>query len=115
MSANKDELCCVYAILILHDSGAEITSDKLNELISASGNTVEAYWPPLFAGLCSKVDVGTLISESVRVGGGGGSGSGGDSAGEAAAKEDTKEEEVQEEEEEIDLGGGGMFGDAEAY
>ena len=38
-----DEACATYAALILHDAGAEISSDKMAEIIKASGNEVEAY------------------------------------------------------------------------
>mmetsp|Transcript_7692 Transcript_7692/g.11578 ORF Transcript_7692/g.11578 Transcript_7692/m.11578 type:complete len:122 (+) Transcript_7692:84-449(+) len=108
-----DEACCVYAALILQDSGADITSEKMSELISASGNEVEAYWAPLFAGLLEKVDVNQLIMESTKVGGGGGGGAGG-AAGGAGAGEAAEEEKVEEEEEEIDVGGDALFGGDDA-
>ena len=47
--AEKDELCCSYAALMLHDDKLEITAEKLNKIIKASGNEVDAYWPMLFA------------------------------------------------------------------
>ena len=45
----RDELCCTYAALILHDDGLEITSEKISKLIKDSGNTVEPATPILFA------------------------------------------------------------------
>merc|ERR1712110_430637 len=36
---DKDELVCTYAALLLHDSKLEITGEKLNKVIKASGNT----------------------------------------------------------------------------
>merc|ERR1711976_522834 len=48
-AAEHDELCCSYAALMLHDDGLDITSEKLSAVIKASGNTVEPYWPMLFA------------------------------------------------------------------
>jgi len=113
-----DEACCVYASLILQDAGAEITADKIKELVENSGNETEAYWAPLFAGLLGKVDVNELIMESVKIGGGGGGGGaaeggggGGGDGGDAA-----EEEKEEEEEEEVDVGGGGLFGgDDEGY
>ncbi|GBG28507.1 60S acidic ribosomal protein P1 [Hondaea fermentalgiana] len=104
-----DEACCVYAALILQDAGAEITADKISELVSASGNEVEAYWPSLFAGLLSKVDVNELIMNSTKVGGGGG-GAGGAGGAAAGGEEAAEEEKEEEEEEEVDVGGGGLFG-----
>jgi large subunit ribosomal protein LP1 len=36
-------------VLALHDGGAEITSDQINTLLAATNNTVQPYWPTLFA------------------------------------------------------------------
>lgn len=111
-----DEACCVYAALILQDAGAEITAEKMKELIAASGNETESYYPSLFAGLLGKVDVNELISSSTKVGGGGGGGAAaGGAGGDGPAAEEEKEEEV-EEAAEVDVGGGGLFGgDEEGY
>lgn len=59
--AEHDELCCVYAALLLHDDGQEISSDKLNKVITASGNNVEAYYPEFFANYFKTVDFGKLL------------------------------------------------------
>ncbi|RLN46850.1 hypothetical protein BBJ29_005820 [Phytophthora kernoviae] len=106
-----DELCVAYASMILFDGEHEITSEAINQILHASGNEVEPYWPTLFSGLLSKEGkIAELIS------------SGGASAGAAAAvpgaagaageaAPDAKEEKAKEEEEEADLGGGmDMFG-----
>ena len=69
-----DEACAVYAALILHDSGAEISSDKMSEIVKASGNTIDAYWCPMFAGLLAKADISELILKNSAPGGGGGGG-----------------------------------------
>ena len=47
--AEHDELVCVYAGLLLWDDKVEITADKLNKVIAASGNQVDAYYPEFFA------------------------------------------------------------------
>ena len=56
--AQKDELVMTYAALLLADGELEITvrpmsltlqEEKLSKVIKASGNSVEAYWPALFA------------------------------------------------------------------
>jgi len=107
--SEHDEACCSFAALILQDSGADITGEAISAIVKASGNEVEAYWAPLFAGLLSKVDVSELIMNSTKIGGGGGGGGAG--GGEAAAVE---EEVVEEEEEEVDVGGGGLFGGDDA-
>jgi len=60
--AEHDELCCVYAALLLFDDKVEITADKLNKVIVASGNTVEAYYPEFFAKYLSSVDLNTFLN-----------------------------------------------------
>jgi len=60
--AEHDELCCVYASLLLFDDKVEITADKLNKVISASGNSVEAYYPEFFAKYLSSVDLNTFLN-----------------------------------------------------
>lgn len=57
-----DELCCVYAALLLFDDKVDITADKLNKVITASGNQVEGYYPEFFAKYLSSVDLNTIIS-----------------------------------------------------
>ena len=106
-----DEACVTYAALILQDAGADITADKLAEVVSASGNEVEPYWAPMFADLLSKVDVADLLTSVSAPGSGGGAG--GAAGGDAAAAEEEQEEE--EEEEEVDVGGGNLFGDDDGY
>merc|ERR1739841_130277 len=59
--AEHDELCCVYAGLLLFDDKSEITADKLNKVISASGNTVESYYPEFFAKYFKSVDLDKLL------------------------------------------------------
>mmetsp|Transcript_791 Transcript_791/g.957 ORF Transcript_791/g.957 Transcript_791/m.957 type:complete len:121 (-) Transcript_791:125-487(-) len=105
--SQKDEYATSYAILALHDGGAEITSDQICALLEATGNTeVEAYYPIIFANFLS--DPETLCKYVCTPGGGGG----GDSSGGAEVAEVEKEEEKEEEEEEeAEIGGGmDMFG-----
>jgi large subunit ribosomal protein LP1 len=47
--ADKDQLVTSLAAILLSDSGAEITADSINAVLSASGNSVPAYYPTLFA------------------------------------------------------------------
>jgi large subunit ribosomal protein LP1 len=108
----KDEAVCTLAALLLHDAGAEINADKLNEVITASGNSVEKYWPGMFAGLVSKVDVPALITASTAPSAGG-SGGGAAAAPAAAAKTEKKEEKPKKEEkkeEAVEVGGADLFG-----
>jgi ribosomal protein L12E/L44/L45/RPP1/RPP2 len=56
------------AALALYDGGCEITSENINTLLTASGNTdVKPYWPALFAGFLKD-----KIEEVVFAGGAGG-------------------------------------------
>merc|ERR1712188_300364 len=109
-AAEHDELCCSYAALMLHDDGLEITSEKLAAVIKASGNTVEPYWPMLFAKALKSANVGDLLTQVASAGGPAGPAAAG-GAGPAAAEE--KKEEKKDEEEDVDMGG--LFGDDDDY
>jgi len=61
------------AALALYDGDAEISSDNIGALITASGNSVAPYWPVLFSGLLKG---GRIESMVFSVGGGGGGGGG---------------------------------------
>ncbi|CAE8694673.1 unnamed protein product, partial [Polarella glacialis] len=101
-----DELLCTYAALILHDDGAEITQASMTDLIKASGNTVEGYWPMLMAKMIGNVGLDSLIKMSSGGGGGGGGGGAAASGGAAAAgggAAAAEEKKVVEEEEEEDV------------
>ncbi|KAK9830978.1 hypothetical protein WJX81_004771 [Elliptochloris bilobata] len=109
MSGSASELACVYASLILHDDGLDISADNINTLVNAAGLKIEPYWASLFSKLFANKNVGDLIANVGAGGGGGGVVSGGGSggggaaaAGGGAAKEEEKEEEKKEEEEEED-------------
>ncbi len=59
MSIN--EKACVYAALILHDEGLEITAEKLTTIIEAAGLEVDAIWPKIFAKALAGKDVGAFL------------------------------------------------------
>merc|ERR1711957_456917 len=102
-----------FALLALYDGGVEINSSQINALLEATGNTVEAFYPVIFANFLNTPEKisGIITSPGSGSGGGGGGADGGDGAG---ADEEVVEEEVVEEEE-MDLGGGmDMFGGEEA-
>ncbi|KAI9984076.1 hypothetical protein PInf_005372 [Phytophthora infestans] len=111
-----DELCVAYASMILFDAEHEITSESIQQVVTASGNEVEPYWPTLFASLLSKEG---KVLELISTGGaaaGGAAAASGAAAGAAGAEEVKVEEKAKEEEEEADLGGGmDMFGGDEDY
>eukprot|EP00403_Amphidinium_massartii_P026082 CAMPEP_0178405330 /NCGR_PEP_ID=MMETSP0689_2-20121128/18343_1 /TAXON_ID=160604 /ORGANISM="Amphidinium massartii, Strain CS-259" /LENGTH=120 /DNA_ID=CAMNT_0020026341 /DNA_START=69 /DNA_END=431 /DNA_ORIENTATION=- len=102
--AEKDELFCTYAAMILKDSDLDITEESLNKLIKAAGGSVTSFWPVLFA----KMLQGKDVEDMLKFGGGGGgvavaaapaAGGGGGGGGGAPAKEEKKVEEEEEEEE----------------
>ena len=49
-----DEMCATFATLILQDAGLEISAENITKLVAASGNEIEPYWAPLFAGLAAR-------------------------------------------------------------
>mmetsp|Transcript_5896 Transcript_5896/g.9564 ORF Transcript_5896/g.9564 Transcript_5896/m.9564 type:complete len:119 (-) Transcript_5896:193-549(-) len=108
-AAEHDELCCSYAALMLHEEGLEITGEKLLKVIKASGNSVEPYWPSLFAKALKGADVNdmlTNVASAAPV-------AGGAVAAGGAAEVVEEKEEKKEEEEDVDMGG--LFGDEEDY
>ena len=79
-----DEMSCTFAALILYDEGLEISSEKINKLIAASGNKVDAYWPGLFARALQGKNVAELL-----LGGSGGAGGAATGGAKAAAQDGT--------------------------
>jgi large subunit ribosomal protein LP1 len=59
------EIACVYAALILHDEGLEISAENISKILKASNVTVEAYWPTLFAKLCKGKDMGAMLTTAL--------------------------------------------------
>ncbi len=107
--AEKDELLCTYAALALHDEECEITAELIKTMIDASGNSVEAYWPTLFAKVLAKQDISAMLSLGGGGGGAGGAGTAGATGGDAAAGGDdgaggaSKQAAPEEEEDEMDF------------
>ena len=66
--AEHDELCCVYAGLLLFDEGVEITAEKLNKIIEASGNKVDAYYPEFFGKYLHDADIKSMLSAQPSAG-----------------------------------------------
>lgn len=61
MSMSTSEAACVYAALILHDDGVEITAEKMSALIDAAGIEIEPIWPTLFAKALAGKDIGAFL------------------------------------------------------
>ena len=111
--AEHDELACVYAALLLHDDNVEITADKLNKVITASGNTVESYYPEFFEKYFSGVNLKTLLEtvSSAPAGGAVASAPVEEKKDDKKdAKKDAKKKEEPKEEEEDAGGFGDLFG-----
>ena len=66
--AEHDELCCVYAGLLLFDEGQDITADKIQKIIKASGNEVDDYYPEFFAKYLAKADIKSMLSVTPAAG-----------------------------------------------
>ncbi|CAE8639450.1 unnamed protein product [Polarella glacialis] len=106
--AEKDELFCAYAAMILKDSELDLSEENINKLIKAAGGSIESFFPALFA----KMLVGKDLDSMLKLGGGGGGGAapaaGGAAApagGAAAEKKAVVEEEEEEEDVDFDLFG----------
>ena len=102
--AQKDELACTYAALLLHDGELEINEEKLNKVITASGNSVEGYWPGLFAKALRGKNVAELLANA------GASSAAAPVAAATDAPAAKKEEPKKVEEEEVDVDMGDLFG-----
>ena len=113
--AEHDELCCVYAALLLHDDNVEINAEKLNKIITASGNTVDAYYPEFFGKYFASADLKSMLNNV-----GSGPASSGPVAAAApveAAKKDDKKGAAKKEEKKVEVveeeeagGFGDLFG-----
>lgn len=110
--AEHDELCCVYAGLLLFDDKSEITAEKLEKIIAASGNKVDSYYPEFFAKYLAGMNLESFLNNigSAPVGAPAdsdahahdkkGDAKGADKGKDAKKKEEKKKEEKKEEEEE---------------
>lgn len=78
---------------------ADISSDQINTLLEATGNTeVAAFYPIIFANFLTAEKISQLIVSPVSGGGGGGGGGGAGGGGDGGeAAEEKKEEAVEEE------------------
>ena len=120
--AEHDELCCVYAGLLLFDEGMEITADKIQKIIKASGNAVDDYYPEFFAKYLAKADIKSMLTVTPAAGGAapaeehhedkkGGDKKDDKKGGKKEDKKKEKEKEKPKEEEEDDMEGfGDIFG-----
>ena len=120
--AEHDELCCVYAGLLLFDDGIEITADKIEKIIKASGNEVDGYYPEFFAKYLAKADIKSMLTVTPAAGGAAAAPAeehkeekkddkkGGKKDDKKGGKKDDKKGGKPKEEEEEDIGFGDIFG-----
>jgi large subunit ribosomal protein LP1 len=98
--AEREELLCSYAALILHDEKADITADNINKLVKAAGGEVEPYWPTLFARALKSVQIGDLLKNAsaapAAAPAAAGAGSASPKKGAASPKKAAKKEEEEE-------------------
>mmetsp|Transcript_122898 Transcript_122898/g.274394 ORF Transcript_122898/g.274394 Transcript_122898/m.274394 type:complete len:122 (+) Transcript_122898:75-440(+) len=104
--AEKDELFCAYAAMILKDSELDISEENINKLITSAGGSIEPFFPSLFAKMLKGKDLDKMLTFGGGGGGGGGAvaaAGGGGGGADAPAAEKKEEKKVEEEEEEEDM------------
>lgn len=65
--AERSELACVYAGLMLFDDGVQIDAGKIQKILTASGNNVESFYPEFFAKYMASADLKGFMN---NIGGG---------------------------------------------
>ncbi len=102
----------MYASLILHDDGLQVTPDKLIKLLNAAKISVNPFWPSLFSDTLKNRDLTELALSGIGAGAGpapaAAAVTGAAEAAPAAAaaeKKEEKKEASEEEEMELDLFG----------
>eukprot|EP00451_Oxyrrhis_marina_P050523 CAMPEP_0204477648 /NCGR_PEP_ID=MMETSP0471-20130131/32755_1 /ASSEMBLY_ACC=CAM_ASM_000602 /TAXON_ID=2969 /ORGANISM="Oxyrrhis marina" /LENGTH=87 /DNA_ID=CAMNT_0051480411 /DNA_START=56 /DNA_END=315 /DNA_ORIENTATION=+ len=72
--AERGELACIYAAMILHDGGAGIEAEAIAAMVKAAGGSVDAHVPLLFARALRGKDVGKMLETLGSPGAGGAGG-----------------------------------------
>jgi large subunit ribosomal protein LP1 len=62
----RDQMACVFATLLLHDDGQEVSEENVKKVLAAAGLKVQPYWPALFL----KAIQGRSIDSLLTCGGG---------------------------------------------
>jgi len=100
-TTTRSQMACTFATLLLHDSGIEVNTANLNNVLKQAKVDVAPYWPMLF---CNALD-GKNVGDFLAVGSGSApQQTGNTETGPVKAVEEVKEEVVEEEEEDMDLG-----------
>ena len=58
---DKAILACSYALLILHDDKVDVTSEKIQKLLTKSNIKIEGYWAKLFAENMAGMNIDDLM------------------------------------------------------
>lgn len=99
----------VYAALILHEIGSEITEDKIEAILKAAGAQVDSSRVKALVAALTDVDIEEALSKAIATAAPAApAAAAGGTEAPAETKEEKKEEEEPEEEE--DLGLGALFG-----
>ncbi|KAK8808860.1 hypothetical protein WA588_004501 [Blastocystis sp. NMH] len=107
--AEHDEVVCSLATLLLADAGVKVDTAMIEKVIKATNNTVEPYWPMLFAKYLGEKDIAELLLKP-SCGAAAPAADAAVSAGEEKEEEKEEEKKEESEEEDIDMSGGGLFG-----
>merc|ERR1719277_2657464 len=91
--AEKDELFCAYAAMILKDSELELSEENINTLIKSAGGSIEPFFPSLFAKMLKGKDLDAMLTFGGGGGGGAPAAAGAAAAGGAAPAAEAKKEE----------------------
>ena len=95
----------LYAALILHNTGEEVTEDNVTEVLEAAGADVDESRIKALVAALEDVDIDDAVEQAAVAPAGGAGGGGGAAAEEAGGDEggeDEEEEEAEAEEEEVD-------------
>jgi large subunit ribosomal protein L12 len=95
----------LYAALILHNTGEEVTEDNVTEVLEAAGADVDESRVKALVAALEDVDIDDAVEQAAVAPAGGAGGGGGAAAAEAGGDEGGEEEEEEEaeaEEEEAD-------------
>mmetsp|Transcript_35730 Transcript_35730/g.26075 ORF Transcript_35730/g.26075 Transcript_35730/m.26075 type:complete len:123 (+) Transcript_35730:41-409(+) len=106
--SDKEQFVTALAAMVVADSGADVTADNINAVVTGSGNSVGAYWAPLFASAIDKAGGIDKFFSAPGAGAAAGAAPAAADAGGAAAPAAAAKVEVEE----VDAleGGMDMFG-----
>jgi len=105
----KEQMACVFATLLLHDDGQELTEENVKKCITGAGLKVQPYWPALFLKAIQGRDLNSLLTVGGGSGGAAPAPAGGAPAAAAGKAADKPKVEEKPAEEEAAVSMGGLF------